>query len=454
MQTIAKLLLLYLQLVKKHSTVPTYQVAIALITLISSSCNSGSKTSAPQTSYQKDSLPKPYHTNSSVRFSKVVGWPKNKTPIAPEGFTVSPFADGLNNPRWIYQAPNGDIFVAESNTILSGLKKLGARLHPRIKTQRYGTSANRITMFSDVNKDGIYERRSTFLDGLNQPFGMLYLNNAFYVANTDALVQYPYKLGDLKVSGAAKKIVDLPAGGYNNHWTRNIISNRNGTKIYITIGSGSNVGENGMINETRRANILEVNPDGAGERVYASGLRNPVGVAWAPGTETLWTVVNERDKLGDELVPDYLTAVQTNGFYGWPYAYFGQHEDPRLKDQQRPDLIAKSILPDVSLGAHTASLGLAFYDKTTFPLAYHNGAFIGQHGSWNRSALSGYKVVFVPFKNGRPTGNPVDFLTGFIKDISRAEVYGRPVGVTFLNDGSMLVADDASGIIWQVAVKK
>ena len=288
------------------------------------SCNTGSKTTIGETGYSKGKLPAPGETKSTTRFSKVLEWPKDKTPIAPAGFIVTRFADGLDNPRWIYQASNGDVFIAESNTLLSGLKKLGASIHPRIKTQHYGTSANRITMFRDTNKDGIYETRSPFLEGLNQPLGMLILNNYFYVANTDGVMQYPYNVGDQKVSGPGRKILELPAGGYNNHWTTNIISNPQGTKIYISVGSGSNVGENGMENEVRRANILEVNPDGTGERIYAGGLRNPVGMAWVPGTEALWTAVNERDGLGDELVPDYFTSVQLNGFYGWPYSYYGK----------------------------------------------------------------------------------------------------------------------------------
>lgn len=429
-------------------------VLVSTIALIMVSCSTGSPTASPKSNYSKENLAVPFETKSTTRYSKVVGWPKNQTPLAPEGFTVNRFADSLNNPRWIYQASNGDVFVAESNTVLSWIKRVGAGIHPRIKTQHYGTSANRITMFRDTDKDGIYESRSVFLEGLNRPLGMLVMNGFFYVANTDGLIRYPYTLGDVKVSGAGKKIVELPAGGYNNHWTRNILNNKAGTKIYISVGSGSNAGENGMENEVRRANILEINPDGSGEKIYAGGLRNPVGMAWAPGTETLWTAVNERDELGDELVPDYLTSVQPNGFYGWPYSYYGQHEDPRMKEHQRPDLVARSIVPDFSLGAHTASLGLAFYDKTAFPARYQNGAFLGQHGSWNRSTISGYKVLFVPFKNGNPAGEPEDFLTGFVKDITAAEVYGRPVGITVLADGSMLVADDASNVIWRVAVKK
>lgn len=434
-----------------YSAIKSLLICIILASI--ASCSTSSQTASPGSNYSKENLPAPFESKSVSRYSKVVGWPQGTTPVAPEGFTVTRFADGLQNPRWIYQAANGDVFVAESNTTLSWLKRLGAGIHPRIKTQHYGKSANRITMFRDADKDGVYETRSVFLEGLDRPLGMLVLNGYFFVANTDGLSRYPFKIGDTKVSGKAQKIVDLPAGGYNNHWTRNILPNREGTKIYISVGSGSNVGENGMENEVRRANILEINPDGSGEKVYASGLRNPVGMAWAPGTATLWAAVNERDELGDELVPDYLTGVQQGGFYGWPYSYFGQHEDPRMKEHQRPDLVAKAIVPDVSLGAHTASLGLAFYDKKTFPARYHNGAFIGQHGSWNRSTIAGYKVLFVPFKNGKPAGQPEDFLTGFVKDIPSAEVYGRPVGVTVLADGSMLVADDASNVIWRVAGK-
>lgn len=402
----------------------------------------------------KDTLPPPFATKSTRNFSKVIGWSDGKTPTAPEGFVVTKFADSLNNPRWIYIADNGDIFVAESNTILKGIKKIGAKLAPKIKTQNYGSSANSITLFRDSNKDGVFETRHVFSENLNQPLGMLILNNHFYVANTDGVLQFDYKIGDIKLNGAGKKIVTLPAGGYNNHWTRNIIANKKGDKIYISVGSGSNVGENGMDKEVRRANILEINPDGSGEKIYASGLRNPVGMGWASGTETLWTAVNERDELGDELVPDYMTGVKEGGFYGWPYAYFGKNADPRMKDKQRPDLVNKTIVPDVSLGAHTASLGLAFYNQQAFPKKYHNGAFIAQHGSWNRSTLSGYKVVFIPFENGQPSGMPQDFLTGFIVDAAKSEVRGRPVGVAIVADGSMLVSDDASNMIWCVSVKK
>ncbi len=401
-----------------------------------------------------DTLPEPYASKSSRNFSKVIGWPAGKTPVAPAGFVVTKFADNLDNPRWIYVGANGDIFVAESNTILTGIKKIGAKLSRKIKTQNYGVSANRITMFRDSNNDGVFESRYVFAEGLNQPLGMLILKDHFYVANTDGLLMFNYKTGDTKLTGAGNKIVSLPAGGYNNHWTRNVIANKEGTKIYVSVGSGSNVADHGMDNEIRRANILEINPDGSGEKIYGSGLRNPVGMAWATGTSTLWTAVNERDGLGDDLVPDYITSVQEGGFYGWPYAYFGKNEDPRMKDQQRADLVSKSIVPDVALGSHTASLGLAFYDKKSFPARYHNGAFIGQHGSWNRSALVGYKVVFIPFINGKPAGVPEDFLTGFIAYAAKSEVYGRPVCVAILDDGSMLVSDDASNVIWRVSMQK
>ena len=401
----------------------------------------------------KDSLnlPEAYHTKSVRNFSNVIGWPVGKTPIAPKGFMVSRYADNFISPRWMYVCPNGDVLVAEANTELSGIKKFGAKLLGITKSQRFDKSANRITLLRDTNKDGKSDLKKVFLSGLNQPFGMLIIGNSFYVAVTDGLWRYPYQNGQTEITASGTKILSLPAGGYNNHWTRNIITNADSSKIYISVGSGSNVAEHGMENEIRRANILEINLDGSGEIIYASGIRNPVGMGFAPGTSTLWTAVNERDELGDDLVPDYFTSVKKGGFYGWPYSYFGQHLDPRVKES-RPDLVKKAIVPDVALGSHTASLGLAFYNKETFPASYRNGVFIGQHGSWNRSEISGYKVVFVPFSNGKPSGKPQDFLTGFISEQKQEEVFGRPVGVTILPDGSLLVADDASNIIWRVSM--
>jgi len=398
-----------------------------------------------------DSLPAPYATKSVKNYSKVVGWAEGKTPQAPDGFEVIKFASGLRNPRWIYVAPNGDILVAEANTESKGTRKLADAVSGKANSQNLGESANRISLLRDKDNDGKPEVQQVLLSGLNQPLGMLVLGNILYVANTDGVVQFPYQPGQTQIKAEGKKILDLPVGGYNNHWTRNLVANAKGTKIYVAVGSGSNVAEHGMENEIRRANILEINPDGTGERIFASGLRNPVGLGWAPGTNTLWAAVNERDELGDDLVPDYLTSVQEGAFYGWPYSYFGNHEDPRLKGE-RPDLVQKAIVPDVELGPHTASLGLAFYDQKAFPQHYQGGAFVGQHGSWNRSELSGYKVVFVPFTKGKP-GKPEDFLTGFIGNISENEVYGRPVGVAVLQNGTLLVADDASNTLWLVRAK-
>lgn len=400
-------------------------------------------------SQQEVKLPAPYDTKAVKNYCEVIGWPKNKMPTAPAGFSVSLYADNLANPRNIYVATNGDVFVSQANTEIKGLKKIGADIIGASKSQHYGKSANNILLFKDG--DGQPDSKTVFLSGLNQPYGMLILGDWFYVANTDGLWRYPYKLGQTKVSGKGVKILDLPAGGYNNHWTRNLCANANGTKIYVSVGSGSNVAEHGMENEKRRANILEINPDGSGERVFASGLRNPAGIALEPGTGTLYAAVNERDDLGDHLVPDYLTSVKDGGFYGWPWAYFGKHEDPVLKkNDPNPAMVKKSITPDFELGAHTASLGLTFYDGTSFPLEYHNGAFIGQHGSWNSSKLVGYKVIFVPFDDNKPTGKTIDFLTGFIADSAKQKVYGRPVGVAITKDGSLLVADDAGNSIWQV----
>jgi glucose/arabinose dehydrogenase len=422
-------------------------------------CNSQTKNTATNDSLTADTtkkqvldLPAPDVKGAKTNFSKVIGWPAGKTPVAPAGFTVEKFASGIKSPRNIYIAPNGDILVALSNSERNTKEKIANALSGKDKAEVSGSSANTVLLYRDSNKDGKFDLKTTFLSGLDQPFGVLIIGNNFYVANTDGLYMYPYKTGDTKITGKGKKIVDLPAGGYNNHWTRNLIADKDNTKIYITVGSGSNAGENGMENELRRADILQVNPDGTGEKIYAAGLRNPVGMAWAAGTNVLWTAVNERDGLGDDLVPDYITSVKEGGFYGWPYSYYGQHEDPRLKGQH-PELVKSAIVPDLALGAHTASLGLAFYTDTKFPGKYQEGAFIGQHGSWNRSKLAGYKVVFVPFRNGRPAAEREDFLTGFIADETKSEVYGRPVGVAVANDGALLVADDVSGTIWRVSAK-
>lgn len=369
----------------------------------------------------------PFSSESVSKNSEVIGWSDERTPKAPEGFTVTRFADELEHPRWTYIAPNKDIFVAESNT---------------------KNSANRITLLRDTNGDGKVDQRHLFKEGLNQNFGMLVLGEFFYVANTDGLYRFPYKDGQTKLEGEGEKIVELSASGYNNHWTRNIITGPDRSKIYISVGSASNVGEQGMEKEERRANILQVDPDGSGEVVYANGLRNPVGMDWNPVTGDLWTAVNERDELGNNLVPDYITSVKKGGWYGWPYSYYGQIKDPRWEDDPHEELVAKAIVPDVPVGSHTASLGLTFYTADQFPDKYKNGAFVGQHGSWNRAEFAGYKVVFVPFESGKPQP-PEDFLTGFVANDN--EVYGRPVCVVVAPDGSLLVNDDDSGIIWRVA---
>jgi len=431
-------------------------MATLSVAFLMSSCQNNSTAQQPAqietAAGQALVLPAPDTKASKIKFSKIIAWPAGKMPTVPEGFVVSTFASGIKSPRNMLVSANGDVFVALSNSERSGSEKVVDAVSGKAKSEVPGKSANAVLLYRDLNKDGMPDTTITFLTGLNQPYGMAIIANSFYVANTDGVWQYPYTPGETKPSGPGKKILELPAGGYNNHWTRNLITNADKTKIYVTVGSGSNVAEHGMENEVRRAAILEINPDGSGEKIYAGGLRNPVGIDWAPGTNMLWTAVNERDGLGDELVPDYITSVKRDAFYGWPYSYYGQNEDPRLKGQN-PELVEKALVPDVPVGAHTASLGLAFYKNTKFPAKYQGGAFIGQHGSWNRSALTGYKVVFVPFKDGKASGPMEDFLTGFIANIDKGEVYGRPVGVSLTNDGAILVADDVSGIIWRVAKK-
>jgi glucose/arabinose dehydrogenase len=420
----------------------TSQVIVAAFLL---SCAATTPTNVANRQYSigtgpsdKLQLPAPFDTPSARNNSTVIGWPKGKMPTAAPGFEVTLFAENLDNPRQAYPLPNGDILVVEA------IREWPSR------ADRPEKSRNRITLFRDTNKDGKPDIREVFLTGLNMPHGMVLVGNWFYVANTDGIVRFPYRTGQTKIEGKGEKILDLPAGG---HYTRNLIADRAGRKIYIAVGSASNVDEeNGWEKDQRRAGILEINPDGSGMRIFAMGLRNPVGMDWEPQTNVLWTVVNERDLLGDDLVPDYLTSVKEGAFYGWPFSYFGQNEDPRKKGQ-RPDLVAKAIKPDYAVGSHVAALGLAFYRGKAFPRRYHGGAFIGMHGSWNRSKMVGYKVAFVPFENGKPAGPMEDILTGFIADESKFEAYGRPVGVTELPDGSLLVADDSGGKMWRVTSK-
>ena len=384
-------------------------------------------------------LPAPFATPSVRNNSKVIGWPKGRMPTPTPGFEVSLFAEDFDNPRTTYALPNGDVLVVEST-----------REWPD-RPDRPDKSRNRITLFRDTKKDGKPDLREVFLTGLNMPYGMLLVGNWFYVGNTNGVVRYPYRAGETKITAKGEKVLDLPGGG---HFTRNLIADPAGRKIYIAIGSASNVDEeNEWEKDQRRAGIVEMNPDGSGARIFANGLRNPVGMDWEPQTNQLWTVVNERDLLGDDLVPDYLTSVREGAFYGWPYSYFGQNEDPRKKGQ-RPDLVAKAVKPDYAVGSHVAALGLAFYRGKIFPQRYHGGAFIGMHGSWNRSKMVGYKVAFVPFENGKAAGPLEDILTGFIANEDKSEAYGRPVGVTVWTDGSLLVADDSGGKIWRVRAKR
>ncbi|MBX9681884.1 MAG: sorbosone dehydrogenase family protein [Gemmataceae bacterium] len=404
-------------------------------------------------------LPKPYATPSVVHFAKVIGWPEGKTPKAPEGFEVTRFATDLDSPRWIYVLPNGDVLVAQARTLpkpddeenkkKDEKEKKFAEGMKKSKTVT-GTSPNKITLLRDADGDGKPEVRETFLANLSQPFGMALVKDTLFVANTDGVVKFPYKTGQTRIDDEGTKILDLPAGGYNNHWTRNLLPSLDGSKLYISVGSASDHGEFGSKHEMLRANILECSLDGTGLRVFAEGLRNPVGMDWEPATGKLWTAVNERDDLGDDLVPDYITSVQEGGFYGWPYSYFGQHADPRRKGQ-RPDLVKKAIVPDLALGSHTASLGFAFYRGKSFPEKHQGGAFIGQRGSWNRSKYAGYRVAFVPFAEGKPSGKEEGFLTGFLAN--ETEAYGRPVGVAVAADGSLLVADEPANIVWRVSRK-
>ena len=402
---------------------------------------------------QTDTLSDAYKSKSVKNFSDVIGWKDEEMPKAPAGFTITKYADGLENPRKIYVLPNGDVLVAEASTIKTGVMKVGAEVLGAAKSENRHVSVNRITLLRDTKASGKPDVKETFLDGLDQPFGMLLIGDQLYVANTGALLRYPYKTGETKITAKPVKIMDLQAGKHNRHWTRNLITNADESKIYIAVGSGTNVAEDGMANEIMRANILEINTDGSGLKIYASGLRNPVGMAWAPGTHTLWAAVNERDELGDHLVPDYFTSVKPGGFYGWPYCYWGQHIDTRVK-ALKSDMVKNAIVPDVSLGNHVAPLGMIFYTRNEFPAKYHNGAFIAEHGSWNSSVLQGYKVVFVPFKDGKPSGQPEDFLTGFIANMDKNQVHGRPVDIAMLADGSILVTDDVTNTIWRIKADK
>ena len=384
-----------------------------------------------------------------------IGWKAGETPVPAVGLRVQPFATGLDHPRWLLALPNGDVLVAETNAPPKPDDNKGFTGWVERKLQgeagAAGASANRITLLRDTNGDGVADQRSVLVSGLNSPFGMALIGDQLYVADTDAVLRFPFKVGDTKITVKGQKLVDLPAGPINHHWTKNVVAAPDGSKLYVTVGSNSNVGERGQAVEQGRAAIWEVDPKTGNHRIYAYGLRNPNGMGWEPTTHTLWTVVNERDALGSDLVPDYLTSVQFGGFYGWPWYYWGTYPDSRPKDPA-PELIEEtSIRPDYSVGPHTASLGLTFATGAKLGPAFAEGAFIGQHGSWNRDPVSGYKVIFVKFAKGQPVGKPVDVLTGFLDAKGRA--HGRPVGVAVAKDGGLLVADDVGNAIWRVGAR-
>ena len=393
----------------------------------------------------------------TVHVAPATGWPAGAQPVAADGLAVTAFATGLEHPRWIYVLPNGDVLVAESAAPPKlqeepGNKGIKAWFEKKLK-QKAGSSvpsANRITLLRDADGDGVPETRTVFLEGLHSPFGMALIGEHFYVANADAVVRYPYKTGETRITAAAQKVTDLPAG-INHHWTKNLIPTQDGSKLYVTVGSNSNVAENGIELEEGRAAIWQVDLQKNSKRLYATGMRNPVGLAWDRDSGALWTVVNERDELGDDLVPDYLTSVQDGAFYGWPYSYYGANVDERVKPQ-RPDLVAKAIKPDYALGSHVAALGLTASDGNALPKTFAKGMFIGQHGSWNRRPHSGYKVVFVPFDGGKPSGKPIEVLSGFLSADGKA--YGRPVGVAIDKRGALLVADDVGNAVWRVTAAR
>ncbi|OWK29020.1 PQQ-dependent sugar dehydrogenase [Sphingomonas mucosissima] len=386
--------------------------------------------------------PEPYATESVINHPRTIGWPEGRTPVAPRGYEVVKFAGGLEYPRQALLLPNGDVIVAEART----KPKLDA--DPEVQrgqalSKTTGFSANRLTLLRDANRDGVAEQRFVLREGLNQPFGIQYGNGKLYVANTDGVVVFPYQPGQTRITAQPRQLVSLPAGGYNNHWTRNLLLSPDNRTLYVSVGSASNVGEYGMEEEKRRAAILAVDVATGRERLYASGLRNPVGMAWAPTTGVLWTAVNERDEIGDDIAPDYLVGVREGGFYGWPYSYFGK-QDPRHVNERR-DLLATTLMPDVAVGAHAAALGLAFGKGADAQIAY-----VARHGSWNRSSFSGYDVLAVPFAAGRPATEPRPFLTGFVADAKKGDVYGRPASVQTREDGAIFVVDDAGDTIWLV----
>jgi glucose/arabinose dehydrogenase len=427
-------------------------VMLCLITIPLGACSDIATLSVADGTGKNPLLPSPKKSLiPTVNIANAVGWQGDAKPIAAPGLEVRAFAKNLDHPRWLYELPNGDVLVAETNSPPKPKAAAGIRSWITGKFMaRAGAAAptaNRITLLRDNNKDGIADERKVFLQGLYSPFGMALIGNHFYVANADGIVRFEYTPGSTQITGQGTKVLDLPGGPINHHWTKNIIASNDGSKLFITVGSNSNVAERGMENETGRAAIWELDLKSGQHRIFASGLRNPNGLAWEPSSNALWTVVNERDEIGSDLVPDYLTSVKDGGFYGWPYSYYGQHIDKRVQPQN-PNLVASALIPDFAIGPHTGSLGLASSKGKQFMDEYKTGMFIGQHGSWNRKPFSGYKVIFVPFKDSKPSGSPIDVLTGFLDDKGQAQ--GRPVGVLVDQGGGLLVADDVGNRIWRV----
>jgi glucose/arabinose dehydrogenase len=428
------------------------RIALSLVGAVLVLMACGEVAKLPISAGAQPTLPPPVHTLvPTVRVAPAKGWPAGGTPHAAPGTQVAAFASGLDHPRWLYVLPNADVLVAETNAPPKPEDRRGIKgwiMGLMMKKAGAGApSANRITLLRDSNGDGVVDARSVLIEGLNSPFGMALVGSDLYVADSDAVLRFPYSPGETHISAAGIKLVDLPAGPINHHWTKNLIASADGTKLYVTVGSNSNVAERGMQVEEGRAAIWEIDIKTGAHRIFASGLRNPNGLAWEPVRGVLWTVVNERDELGSDLVPDYLTSVRDGGFYGWPYSYYGQHVDERVKPQQ-PDQVSKAIAPDYALGSHTASLGLASSVGTALPAVFAHGMFIGQHGSWNRWPYSGYKVIFVPFENGEPSGAPLDVLAGFLS--AEGSALGRPVGVALDKQGALLVADDVGNVVWRV----
>ncbi len=389
---------------------------------------------------------KPQGAIPTLKMPTAQGWSPGHKPVAAPGLKVNAFAADLDHPRWVEVLPNGDVLVAEAMSPDRSPRSVFdyAMVSTLRRADAMGVSANRITLLRDTDGDGVAETREVFLKDQRQPFGMALVNETFYVGNTDGVVAFPYKAGATRIDGPGRKLVDFKPAG---HWTRSLLLSPDKRKLYAGVGSLTNIGDNGMAVEEGRAAIHELDLASGKSRIFASGLRNAVGMAWEPNTGALWTVVNERDGLGDETPPDYLTSVREGGFYGWPYCYWGQIVDDRVT--QDPAMVAKAITPDYALGGHTASLGLCWVPAGTLP-GFPDGMAIGQHGSWNRSKLSGYKLVFVPFVNGKPSGPPRDILSGFLAPDEKVS-YGRPVGVTLGHDRrSLLMADDVGNVIWRV----